>query len=423
MSTRAEKAKEAREKGNSCLQKGDFDGAVAAYTRGIEACGEDVSSSNDEVEEQLSLLLSNRSAAHLKKGNNEDALADADACLRRKPTWGKAHGRRGAALFNLGRIKDALAAYEVGIETDTSNATLRQGAEQCRELLKSKDSTSVTEEPVSTKDVKEAEDSDKAERVNAEGAADDEDEDDPFASFLNDIEAVESSIAEAKTSSKVGPNGMGESEKTKSVVDHAKETEGWTASNQIDRILCKNYEWVNTNPFAVLGIQNEDATAHDVKKRYHKLSTIVHPDKNSDSRAEAAFDEVKRAYERLKDDDSRERVAAIIRQCKESVKSEREQLLDKGYSEAEVNEKLGALADAMERKIKTEFATRELERRKNEHAMRKYQEREMEKEKSEQDYWQSVKQVEEGMRETRETRAKAWQGFAGARKGPKRRKL
>ena len=37
-------------------------------------------------------------------------------------------------------------------------------------------------------------------------------------------------------------------------VDHAAETAGWTGENQVARLLQRNHEWLNLNPFTVLGL-------------------------------------------------------------------------------------------------------------------------------------------------------------------------
>ena len=86
-----------------------------------------------------------------------------------------------------------------------------------------------------------------------------------------------------------------------------------------DRILQRNYKWINLNPFEVL-LLTTDATQDEVKDRYRKvmprrrppataaplpgkrshvcrlgcvlalqLSALVHPDKSRDPRASAAF--------------------------------------------------------------------------------------------------------------------------------------
>jgi hypothetical protein len=51
----------------------------------------------------LRLLLSNRSAAHLKAGRQQSALEDGDAVVRLAPGWAKGHWRKGRALAALQR--------------------------------------------------------------------------------------------------------------------------------------------------------------------------------------------------------------------------------------------------------------------------------------------------------------------------------
>eukprot|EP00965_Chrysotila_dentata_P162986 5382709-Pleurochrysis_carterae.AAC.2 len=60
------------------------------------------------------------------------------------------------------------------------------------------------------------------------------------------------------------------------------------------------------NPFEVLGLSHK-ATNEEVRKAYRRMSVQVHPDKNPDDpRAQAAFELVKAAHERL---DEPERMA------------------------------------------------------------------------------------------------------------------
>jgi hypothetical protein len=63
---------------------------------------------------------------------------------------------------------------------------------------------------------------------------------------------------------------------------------------QIDRLLQRNHEWINLNPFEVLCLPL-GVTSEDVKARFRKLSALVHPDKHpgDSDRANAAFQEVR----------------------------------------------------------------------------------------------------------------------------------
>jgi tetratricopeptide (TPR) repeat protein len=72
-------------------------------------------------------LYSNRSLCYLKVGEHEDALCDADACIRRRPEWQKAYYRKGSALMSLkhGRSYSATAGWAAKEEKN------RDGPPQC----------------------------------------------------------------------------------------------------------------------------------------------------------------------------------------------------------------------------------------------------------------------------------------------------
>lgn len=61
------------------------------------------------------VYFSNRSAAHLSKGDAPAALADAEACIAANTTWPKGYSRKGAALHALRRYEDAEQAYQAGL--------------------------------------------------------------------------------------------------------------------------------------------------------------------------------------------------------------------------------------------------------------------------------------------------------------------
>ncbi|CAK9106589.1 DnaJ homolog subfamily C member 8 [Durusdinium trenchii] len=362
----------ARAEGNALLAAGDARGAEAAYSRGVALGSGD----------SLHLLLSNRSVARWKLGRFDLALEDAEQCVVLKPLWGKGYGRKGAALFSLGRFKEALEAYEEGVAVEKSSQALKDGRDKSRAKLQ--------------------------EQEEAARQAD------PLESFLSDINELEQAKSAGDATSAAEKTAAPPPEE---VLDHVAETKGWTSSNQTERILCHNYRWLNCNPFRVLGITNEDATKQDVKKRYHKLSALVHPDKNrDDERAEEAFQEVKKAYEKIKSDERRALVAEIIRNCKRSVRETRERLLRKGLSQAELEARDGTLEEALDKEVKREFAAREHMRQKAEMNQRAYQRREREQEDLQKEYWKQVKETEEAMRETRDDRVKNWQGFTKSKK-------
>lgn len=68
-------------------------------------------------------LYSNRSACRSAQRLYEDALADAQQCVKLAPSWGKGYARAGAALHGLCRWSDAVVAYERGMKADASEAS------------------------------------------------------------------------------------------------------------------------------------------------------------------------------------------------------------------------------------------------------------------------------------------------------------
>ena len=80
-----------KEKGNAAFKAGDYSAAVQCYSKAIESVKENAQ--NGEI--KLEVLYSNRSAAYVKYGKPEEALKDAEECLKISPHWGKAYGRKG----------------------------------------------------------------------------------------------------------------------------------------------------------------------------------------------------------------------------------------------------------------------------------------------------------------------------------------
>ena len=121
--------------GNAAFAQGDLSGARAAvghYTDALLlhrlaiAAGVACDATSESV------LLSNRSAAHAKLAQYHAALEDADAAVALRPNWGKAHGRRGAALLGLGDARKAEAAYHEGLAHEPGAVGLQEGLAEAR---------------------------------------------------------------------------------------------------------------------------------------------------------------------------------------------------------------------------------------------------------------------------------------------------
>lgn len=71
--------------------------------------------------EELSTMLSNRSAAYLEGGDFVSALTDAEAVIQIKRPWSKGHFRKAKALVALGRPKEAKEAIQLGLQFEPAN--------------------------------------------------------------------------------------------------------------------------------------------------------------------------------------------------------------------------------------------------------------------------------------------------------------
>eukprot|EP01126_Amoeba_proteus_P053998 TRINITY_DN6610_c0_g1_i1.p1 TRINITY_DN6610_c0_g1~~TRINITY_DN6610_c0_g1_i1.p1 ORF type:complete len:697 (+),score=206.58 TRINITY_DN6610_c0_g1_i1:219-2309(+) len=110
-----------KDKGNKLLQDGDYDGAIEAYSEGIN------------IDEQNHVLYSNRASAYAKKEMWSESLADATKTVFLAPNWPRGYQRKGAALYGLGKYSDAKFAYQKGLNLAPMDAGLRAGLAQVTE--------------------------------------------------------------------------------------------------------------------------------------------------------------------------------------------------------------------------------------------------------------------------------------------------
>ena len=390
-----------KEEGNRWLASGNFEKAIDCYSEGISKG------------ENLHILHSNRSLAYLKLNSPKKALEDAISCIRLSPLWGKAYSRKGNALFALKMYQEALEAYEEGLAIDGKNSTLIEGRTICWEKLQTNEPVVIDPLSAFMSGIVQLDKKENSLAACTDGTVQLDKKEDPLAAFMSDIVQLDKKEDPlAAFMDDIGQLDKIVVVKKEFKIDHESEMKGWTSENQIERILQRNHQWINVNPFTVLGLTDEHATTDDITKRYRKLSTMIHPDKTKVPRSQEAFDEVKRGYERLQDDNARKLIVEIIHQCRERVRKTRNRLRKNGLSETDLISRDGTFQESVDKEIKKEFASRELQRQKSEINRRNNEKRERHKEEDELEHWKTVKEYEEGVRETREVRAKTWQGFA-----------
>lgn len=93
-----------KDKGNAALAANNFEEAIKIYSEAIK------------LDEKNHVLYSNRSAAYAKAYKYDLALRDAEKTVEVKPDWPKGYSRKGTALAYLGRLDDAIATYEKGLQ-------------------------------------------------------------------------------------------------------------------------------------------------------------------------------------------------------------------------------------------------------------------------------------------------------------------
>jgi tetratricopeptide (TPR) repeat protein len=114
--------------GDALFRSGNCAGAAEHYTAALED------------DPHNAVLLSNRSVARLRCGDEQGALADAERAQQLRPQWSKAYFRLGTALHALRRFEEAAQALFQGVQLEPDNVEMarafRQAVEDGREAYK-----------------------------------------------------------------------------------------------------------------------------------------------------------------------------------------------------------------------------------------------------------------------------------------------
>eukprot|EP00467_Chlorarachnion_reptans_P022463 CAMPEP_0114514598 /NCGR_PEP_ID=MMETSP0109-20121206/16241_1 /TAXON_ID=29199 /ORGANISM="Chlorarachnion reptans, Strain CCCM449" /LENGTH=598 /DNA_ID=CAMNT_0001694653 /DNA_START=148 /DNA_END=1944 /DNA_ORIENTATION=+ len=131
---RRKKAKEAKaaaktapdsiaDKGKSAFVRKDYDTALKLFTQALE---------EDKKNERL---YANRAATNIELSNFDEALEDAETCIKLKPEWHKGYYRKGVALEKLLRYQEARAALKEGEKKAPEDAATKRALESIESLL------------------------------------------------------------------------------------------------------------------------------------------------------------------------------------------------------------------------------------------------------------------------------------------------
>ncbi|KAI0272455.1 hypothetical protein BC834DRAFT_948766 [Gloeopeniophorella convolvens] len=114
-----------KEEGNTLFRTRQWDKAIARYSQAATfAANRAPWEAQQFMREELSTVLSNRSAAFFEHGDIVSALTDAEAVIQLKKPWSKGHFRKAKALIALGKIPQAKEAVQYGLQFDPTNSEM-----------------------------------------------------------------------------------------------------------------------------------------------------------------------------------------------------------------------------------------------------------------------------------------------------------
>ncbi|CAD5223169.1 unnamed protein product [Bursaphelenchus okinawaensis] len=189
-----------------------------------------------------------------------------------------------------------------------------------------------------------------------------------------------------------------------------------TSDQQITRLLKPGSTYLNLNPFEVLQIDS-DCTIEEAKKRYKRLSILVHPDKNPDDRerAQRAFDILKRAITKLENPDELARCKEVYTEARARlaiVMSEKKRKLRKDGKSEEIDEDTeDGYRKALWVTVTKVFADREKKRRAIEERQREEKRRTAEELQKAQEKRKLEEEYKQNYESTRDLRRGSWREF------------
>lgn len=198
-----------------------------------------------------------------------------------------------------------------------------------------------------------------------------------------------------------------------------------TPKQQIDRLLRPGSTYFNLNPYEVLQIEPE-TSLEEAKKKYKRLSILVHPDKNQDDpdRAQRAFEIINKAWKTLENEETRNKCLDIIEEAKartDHMISEKRKKQKKEGRDTKVEEdEPGSYRHAVYVMTMKLFA--DMERRRRELEIRDTEERKRKREQEieEEEKAALQKEWQKNFEESQQNRVNSWKAFqAGSASGSK----
>ncbi|XP_023017135.1 dnaJ homolog subfamily C member 8 isoform X1 [Leptinotarsa decemlineata] len=196
-----------------------------------------------------------------------------------------------------------------------------------------------------------------------------------------------------------------------------------TPKQQIERLLRPGSTYRNLNPFDVLQVE-PDTSIEEIKKKYRRLSILVHPDKNQDDpdRAQQAFEAVNKAWKTLENEETRKKCMDII----EEAVGRTDIMLAEKRKKAKKEGKDGIPEDDPAKYkhaiyVLTMKLFADMERKRRELADRDQEERKRKREAEieDEENAKAQKEWQKNFEESRQNRVNSWQTFTSKSKDKK----
>ncbi|XP_033635478.1 dnaJ homolog subfamily C member 8-like isoform X2 [Asterias rubens] len=199
-----------------------------------------------------------------------------------------------------------------------------------------------------------------------------------------------------------------------------------TPKQQIDRLLRPGSTYFNLNPFEVIQVP-PDMGIDDIKKKYRRLSILVHPDKNINDRdrAQKAFEVLTNAMKIVEDEEKRTSMLAIIQEAKEKneflLEEKRKKRKKEGQSTEIEEDDPEKFKETLYKTTVKLFADYEIRRRELAERDAVLRKREREEEIVQEEKVKKQKEWEKEWEKSRDDRVESWRDFKQG--GKKKKKI
>jgi len=212
----------------------------------------------------------------------------------------------------------------------------------------------------------------------------------------------------------------------KEIKEVEKRDENLTPAAQIERLTKPGHTYRNLNPFEVLQV-DPDQSLEEVKKKFRRMSILVHPDKNQGDleRSQTAFDAVKRAWTLLEEKETRKACLEVVEEAKGrtniNMEEKRRKLRKEGKPQVIEEDNPVLFKKAVGILTMKLFADLERKRQQNEDKISHDAKKKREKEIADEDQKATIKEFEKNWEDSRQGRVDSWLSFKGIEKPPEKK--